>query len=134
MFHDHTIGERIRITDQAIDGRGDPVTDGLVEIWQADHVGHYPRPGGDGPPSGPRFPGRGRQPTDLDSGEFEFETIKPGRTPFDDGRLQAPHIQFFLVARGMNPGLCTRMYFPEKPPTQGIRCCSQSPTRPGARA
>ena len=34
--------------------------------------------------------------------------------PFHDGRLQAPHITFWIVARGINLGLNTRMYFPDE--------------------
>ena len=47
----------------------------------------------------------------MDTGECVFETIKPGRVPFPDGRLMAPHITFWIVARGINIGLHTRMYF-----------------------
>jgi protocatechuate 3,4-dioxygenase alpha subunit len=45
------------------------------------------------------------------TGEFRFETIKPGRVPYKDGRTMAPHITFWIVARGINTGLHTRMYF-----------------------
>ena len=47
-------------------------------------------------------------------GEYRFETIKPGRVPFIDGRLMAPHITFWIVARGINIGLHTRMYFSDE--------------------
>ena len=40
-----------------------------------------------------------------------FETIKPGRVPYQDGRPMAPHITFWIVSRGINIGLHTRMYF-----------------------
>ena len=36
------------------------------------------------------------------------------RDRFKDGRKQAPHITFWIVARGINLGLHTRMYFPEE--------------------
>ena len=45
---------------------------------------------------------------------FRVETIKPGRVPFPDGRLQAPHLSLWIVARGINLGLHTRLYFPEE--------------------
>ena len=60
------------------------------------------------------FCGWGRCPVDVMTGEYEFKTIKPGRVPFPDGRLQAPHITFWIVARGINIGLHTRMYFAEE--------------------
>ena len=50
-----------------------------------------------------------RRPASL-----RFETIKPGRVPFQDGRLMAPHISFWIVARGINLGLHTRMYFSDE--------------------
>jgi protocatechuate 3,4-dioxygenase alpha subunit len=50
----------------------------------------------------------------MDTGEFVFETIKPGRVPFKDGRWMAPHITFWIVARGINIGLHTRMYFADE--------------------
>jgi protocatechuate 3,4-dioxygenase alpha subunit len=34
--------------------------------------------------------------------------------PYPDGRLQAPHVTVWIVARGINIGLQTRMYFPEE--------------------
>ena len=43
-----------------------------------------------------------------------FETIKPGRVPFRDGRLMAPHISLWIVARGINIGLHTRLYFSDE--------------------
>jgi len=104
-------GERILIKGQVIDGSGTPLKDALIEIWQADANGRYnssadPRGGADS-----NFLGWARCPADAASGEFRFETIKPGRAPFKDGRLMAPHITFWVVARGINIGLHTRMYF-----------------------
>src|SRR5260370_40360619 len=58
--------------------------------------------------------GWARQPTDGTSGVYRFATIKPGRVPFVDGRLMAPHITLWIVARGINLGLHTRMYFSDE--------------------
>ena len=52
--------------------------------------------------------------TDFETGEWAFETVKPGRVPSPDGRPQAPHITFWVVARGINVGLHTRMYFADE--------------------
>ena len=49
-----------------------------------------------------------------ETGDYRFETIKPGRVPFPDGRMQAPHISFWIVARGINLGLNTRLYFADE--------------------
>ncbi len=106
-----TLGTRILVQGRIIDGSGRPLTDALVEIWQADAAGLYNSPEEPRGAADPHFVGWGRQPTDKDTGAFRFETIKPGRVPFPDGRLMAPHITVWIVARGINIGLHTRLYF-----------------------
>ncbi|HEV3044205.1 MAG TPA: protocatechuate 3,4-dioxygenase subunit alpha [Roseiarcus sp.] len=107
-------GERITIVGHVIDGGNEPLKDALVEIWQADAAGLYNSPQERRGKADPHFTGFGRQPTDGATGEFRFETIKPGRVPFVDGRLMAPHITFWIIARGINVGLHTRMYFSDE--------------------
>lgn len=104
-------GERITVRGRVIDGADTPLRDALVEIWQADADGLYNSPSETRGAADPAFAGWGRCATDMDGGEFVFETIKPGRVPFRDGRPMAPHITFWVVARGINIGLHTRMYF-----------------------
>lgn len=113
MVNEQTRGERITVKGRAIDGSGTVLKDALVEIWQADAEGLYNSPSEMRGDADPNFTGWGRCPVDMTSGEFVFETVKPGRVPFKDGRLMAPHITFWIVARGINIGLHTRMYFPE---------------------
>lgn len=111
MVNDKTRGDRIIVRGRVIDGMGAPLRDALVEIWQADADGLYNSPSETRGVADPNFFGWARCPSDMTSGEFAFETIKPGRVPFRDGRLMAPHIIFWIVARGINIGLQTRMYF-----------------------
>jgi len=111
MVNDKTKGERITVRGHVIDGAGTPLRDALVEIWQADAAGLYNSPSEMRGAADPNFTGWGRCPTDMQTGEFAFETVKPGRVPFRDGRMMAPHITFWIVARGINIGLHTRMYF-----------------------
>jgi len=111
MVNDKTRGERITIKCRVIDGAGTPLKDALIEVWQADVDGLYNSPSEMRGTADPNFTGWGRIPTDMTSGECVFDTIKPGRVPFRDGRRQAPHITFWIVARGINIGLHTRMYF-----------------------
>ena len=106
-----TKGERILVKGRIFDGSGHPIKDALVEIWQADADGLYNSPEEKRGKADPTFAGWGRQPTDGSTGEYRFETIKPGRVPYKDGRLMAPHITFWIVARGINVGLHTRLYF-----------------------
>ncbi|KQU03608.1 protocatechuate 3,4-dioxygenase subunit alpha [Rhizobium sp. Leaf453] len=111
MVNDKTLGRRITISGRVLDGTGTPLRDALIEIWQADASGLYNSPSELRGSADPNFAGWGRCPTHGETGEYRFETIKPGRAPFRDGRLMAPHISFWIVARGINLGLNTRMYF-----------------------
>lgn len=114
LYDDAATGTRITIRGTVFDGGGYPLKDALVEIWQADAAGLYNSPSETGGAADPHFIGWGRSPGDMDTGEFVFETIKPGRVAFKDGRWMAPHVTFWIVARGINIGLHTRMYFPEE--------------------
>jgi len=84
----------MRIEGQVLDGKGEPVPDALLEIWQ---------PG----------VGFGRARTDSE-GAFSFTTVKPGAVPAPDGRVQAPHFNVTVFARGLLRHLVTRMYFPDE--------------------
>ncbi|MDR7142020.1 protocatechuate 3,4-dioxygenase subunit alpha [Rhizobium sp. BE258] len=114
MVNDKTTGERITVTGRIFDGAGALVRDAVIEIWQADSAGLYNSPSEMRGAADPNFTGWGRCPTRAEDGVYSFETIKPGKVPFKDGRKQAPHITFWIVARGINLGLHTRMYFPEE--------------------
>ncbi len=103
-------GERITIRGRVLDGIGAPVKDVLIEVWQANAKGIYPGQG----EVEPGFRGWGRIIPDFESGEWIVETVKPGSVPYRDGRPMAPHISVWLVARGINVGLNTRLYFPEE--------------------
>jgi protocatechuate 3,4-dioxygenase alpha subunit len=74
-------GERIRLRVRVTDGAGASVSDGMVELWQAE-IGGF-----------------GRLETDAD-GCCAFETVKP-----------AGHINVAVFARGLLAHLCTRIYF-----------------------
>jgi len=108
MITNETKGERISLEGRVIDGAGNQLTDALVEIWQADADGIYHSR------AEPGFCGWGRAPADAKTGIFRFDTIKPGRVAFPDGRMQAPHINIWIVARGINLGLNTRIYFEDE--------------------
>ncbi|MBP2448817.1 protocatechuate 3,4-dioxygenase subunit alpha [Rhizobium leguminosarum] len=114
MVNDKTLGERITVTGRIFDGAGALVRDAVVEIWQADSAGLYNSPSEMRGTADPNFTGWGRCPTRAEDGVYSFETIKPGRVPFKDGRKMAPHITVWIVARGINIGLHTRLYFPEE--------------------
>ena len=105
----------IRVRGTLLDGAGEPVPDGMVEIWQANTAGRYAHPA-DGRTEVPLedgFLGFGRSGTVL-GGTFEFVTVKPGRVPWPDGGLQAPHLEIAVFARGLLKHAVTRLYFPDE--------------------
>ena len=76
----------IRISGVLLDGAGDPVPDGMIEIWQANTAGRYAHPADDREeiPLEDRVH-RLRAVGHRDDGRFEFVTVKPGRVPWTDG-------------------------------------------------
>ncbi|MBJ3786106.1 protocatechuate 3,4-dioxygenase subunit alpha [Devosia sediminis] len=118
MIHGEVAGERIDIVIRMFDGAGTPVFDGVVEIWQADASGNFVGPTAPNSNAVPTFTGWGRQPAN-EQGEVRFETVKPGRVVGPDGKLQAPHVSLWIVARGINIGLQTRLYFDDEAEANG---------------
>lgn len=110
-----TQGERIRIEGRVFDGSGTPVRDVLIEVWQANGAGKYNHPADrQEKPLDTSFRGWGRACSDFESGVYTFETIKPGSVIGRNGRPMAPHVNLWIVARGINIGLNTRMYFSDE--------------------
>ena len=108
--------DALRIVGTVVDGADEPVSDALVEIWQANRAGRYRHPEDrrDDLPLEEGFTGFGRCPTDAE-GRFEFLTIKPGPVPGPDREtLQAPHIAVSVFARGLLKRVVTRIYFPDE--------------------
>ena len=107
-------GEEIIVKGTVFDGTGTPLRDAMIEIWQPDAAGLFPSLNETRGKADPNFTGWGRSPGDMDTGEFTFDTVKPGKVPWPDGRMQAPHITAWVVARGINIGLHTRIYFEDE--------------------
>jgi protocatechuate 3,4-dioxygenase, alpha subunit len=108
-------GEPVRIEGRVFDGDGKPVSDAAVELWQANGQGKYASPeDSQEKPLEPGFRGFGRSLTD-EAGAFRFRTVKPGRVPGPDGKLQAPDLSVTVFMRGLLKQLVTRMYFPDDP-------------------
>jgi protocatechuate 3,4-dioxygenase alpha subunit len=99
---DGVAGERIRIEGRVLDGERRPVTDALVEVWQADIAAHGPA-------------GFGRSGTDRE-GRYGFESVRPAGDPAPDGPSEAPHLEVFVFARGLLDRLATRIYFEDDDP------------------
>jgi protocatechuate 3,4-dioxygenase, alpha subunit len=80
----------IALSGTLFDGEGAPITDGLVELWQA----------ADG------LWGRCRTGS---AGTFAFVVGKPAAPPG-----QAPHLDVHVFARGLLKHQTTRVYFPDE--------------------
>lgn len=104
-IEDGAKGQIITITGSIYDGAGWAFRDAMFESWQCDAAGVFP--GQDG--ADPKVNGFCRFAADGESGEFTLRTVKPGRAGG-----QAPHIALWIVARGINTGLQTRIYFEDE--------------------
>ncbi len=102
--------DAIAISGRLTDGAGDPVKEGMIEIWQADPDGRYP----DQPlPVDDAFTGFGTCHA-ADDGSYEFITLKPGPVPAPGGGNQAPHINVAINGLGILKPLRTRIYFSDE--------------------
>ncbi|HAL22337.1 MAG TPA: protocatechuate 3,4-dioxygenase subunit alpha [Stenotrophomonas sp.] len=107
-------GERVQVQGQVFDGEGVPVSDAVLEIWQADAQGIYAHaedPRRDD--HDPSFDGWGRVPTD-DQGRFAFSTVKLGCVPGLRGEAQAPHLVVLVFMRGLLQATRGRIYFSDE--------------------
>jgi protocatechuate 3,4-dioxygenase alpha subunit len=103
------------IRGRLLDGAGQPITDGMIETWQADPDGRFNHPDDPrGAVARPGFRGFGRSLTDQ-TGEFAIHTLKPGPLPDGEGGRQAPHLDVSVFARGLMERTITRIYFGDEP-------------------
>src|SRR5947207_14364815 len=126
-------GERITLSGRITDADGAPISDGIVEIWQANAHGKYAHPedAQDKPVEG-LFRGFGRSLTDANGG-YRFATIKPGRVPGPGGAQQAPHIAVTIFMRGLLKHLITRVYFADDPANAQVPVSNLFPANRPAR-
>jgi len=108
---DDAEGTPIVVEGRIFDGGGEPVPDAMIEIWQADGKGRYP--GASPALANARFKGFGRSETI--GGTWRFTTVKPGPVPGPGGKMQAPHLDVGIFARGILKRLFTRVYFDDEP-------------------
>ncbi|KQY92269.1 protocatechuate 3,4-dioxygenase subunit alpha [Caulobacter sp. Root1455] len=112
-------GETITLEGVVYDADGKPVSDAMIEIWQANAAGRYASP--DDPrtdiPLDESFIGFGRAST-SDEGLYRFRTVLPGVVPGPGNGLQAPHIAVGVFGRGLIKRLVTRVYFEDQAANQ----------------
>jgi protocatechuate 3,4-dioxygenase beta subunit len=103
------VGEVTYLSGRILDGRGEPVRDAMVEIWQCDGRGAYLHTQtGNADKRDRNFQGFGRFVTGS-SGEYLFRTIKPVPYP---GRT--PHIHYKIKRKGQEL-LTTQCYIKGHP-------------------
>ena len=106
----------IMIGGRVLDGAGAPVTDAMVETWQADPDGRFAHPDDPrGSSEAAGFRGFGRCLTDA-AGRYRVTTLRPGRLPSADGGWEAPHLDVSVFARG----LLDRLGHPEISPRREL--------------
>ncbi len=103
-------GEVIEVVGSVYDGTAWAMRDALIESWQCDAKGVFP--GHEG--ADPNFTGHCRFAANAENGEFTLRTVKPGAYKGRGGVENAPHISLWIVARGINIGLNTRIYFEDE--------------------
>lgn len=111
------VGQRIVVTGRVMDQGGRPVSNSLVEVWQANAAGRYRHTEDRWPaPLDPHFSGLGRALTDAE-GRYTFLTIRPGAYPWRNhhNAWRPAHIHFSLFGRAFVQRLVTQMYFPDDP-------------------
>jgi len=115
MIDDTTPGERLTLTGRVFDGRGDALEDAMIEFWQADSRGRYRSACVSAVRPVDGFRGWARRGCRAGDGDWQLDTVRPGRVASPAGGWQAPHVALWIVARGINAGLFTRLYFEDDP-------------------
>ena len=85
----------VRIEGRVLDGAGGPVSDALIEVWDA-QAGRF-----------------GRCATDPE-GRYHLLTVKPPAPSGGGAAGEAPHLNVSVFARGLLDHLVTRIYFPDE--------------------
>jgi protocatechuate 3,4-dioxygenase alpha subunit len=101
----------IVVTGSVLDGDERPVTDAMLEFWQAGASGASPVG------SSQSWNGLARALSGPD-GRYRLVTVKPPALPGPQRQIQAPHIDVSIFARGLLQRLVTRIYFSDEEANQ----------------
>jgi protocatechuate 3,4-dioxygenase beta subunit len=111
------LGERIVVSGRVLDEDGRPLSNTLIEIWQANAAGRYLHQiDQHDAPLDPNFTGAGQAITDAE-GRYRFVTIRPGEYPWRNhhNAWRPAHIHFSLFGPAFSTRLVTQMFFPGDP-------------------
>lgn len=112
-----SVGQLISVFGRVLDEDGSPMSNAIVELWQANSAGRYIHElDHTGAPLDPNFTGQGRLVTGPE-GEFRFFTVKPGAYPVLESGWwwRPPHIHFSIFGRSWMDRYVTQIFFPGEP-------------------
>ena len=109
LYTDADRGEILLISGTVVARNGRPIVGAEVEVWHANHLGHYDNGDPDHLPPPDEFRWRGRLRTDA-QGRYEFETIRPGSYRLTPLEFRAAHIHLKVRARGYR-ALTSQFFF-----------------------
>ncbi len=90
-----------------------PVSNAVLDVWQADAHGKYDMKNRNNPPAWKDFKNRIRLVVD-ETGYYEYETIKPAAYGIGGGQSRPSHIHYMIQAPGYKK-LITQLYFKGDP-------------------
>lgn len=106
-------GVKIRLQGQVFNINNEPLSNTLVEIWQAAQSGKYNHPyDNNKAPADLNFQYYAKVTTD-ENGYYGFKTIVPGPYPARENWWRPSHIHFFVTKQGYK-SLITQAYFDPK--------------------
>ncbi len=111
------VGQLISVSGRITDEDGAPISNAVVEIWQANAAGKYIHQlDRHAAPLDPNFTGQGRLLTDSE-GQYSFLSIKPGGYPVmeSDWWWRPPHIHFSIFGPSWMSRYVTQIFFPGEP-------------------
>jgi len=97
-------GMPLTVRGQVFNTRGNALLNAVIEVWQADHLGHY---------DFDAYRYRAQLPVDS-AGAYQFDSVIPGH---DHDRV-GQHIHYLVLAPGYKP-LVTQLYFATDPAFEG---------------
>ena len=110
-------GEQLWVTGSVKDVDGKPISNAVVDVWQANHFGRYSHPRDNNTaPLDENFQGWGIVHSNS-TGQYRFKTIKPGPYPLSflgGAGMRCRHIHF-KVSHPDFTELTTQMYFEGDP-------------------
>lgn len=125
-------GEIIFLKGIVQDDQCRPVSNALVEIWQACASGKYNHPGDPNTAElDPNFQYWGRSVTNK-KGEYAFKTVRPGHYRATDTWMRPAHIHMKVHRRGFEE-LTTQVYFSDDRYNEGDRILQALPADERAR-